>query len=250
VAVLIDPATSDNWPSDLRAYLEQHQDLFLDWETGASGRAASEYDGVMRGLETLLRCYALVGWHCTRLTEDEIASIQSVGMQLPDVGMLHRRVDAVVEAGLLPGRLAGRLKTEHQADDRWRSGSIWFCFYPPRQAGESGIGRFFRHWGGEALYNSHEDDPETGVALSTIGLPCIVEVLVPIASLRPHSFLPNKIARRYLVDRGHRTVESVNHDGAIMCPLPAMNVRRVIPFPSPEFVTLTGCNQWRRPIVG
>lgn len=250
MTALIDQEASDSWPHDLRSYLDQHQDVLLDWETGPSRGAARKYDLAISGLETVLRRYALVGWHCTRLTEDEIAGIRSRGMQLPDVAMLHRRVDAVVEAGLLTGKFADRLKAEHQAANPWRSGRIWFCFYPPRHSGESGIERFFRHWGGEALYNSHEDDPETGAAISTIGLPCLVEALVPIASLEPQGFLPIKIARRYLVGRGHRTVESVDHDGAVTYPLPATNIRSVIPFPSLEFLALTGCDKWRRPIAG
>jgi hypothetical protein len=247
---LIDLETPESWPEDLRAYLDRHHSLFLDWETGPSKVTAAEYDPAVDGLEAVLRRYMLVGWHCTRLTEAEIASIWADGMQLPNVATLHRRVDAVARDGHLPGNLTDRLKAEHQADDQWRAGRVWFCFYPPRHAGEGGIERFFRHWGGEALYNSHEDDRETGAAISIIGLPCIIEALVPIASLRRHSFLPDKVARRYLVSRGHRTVEPVDHDGAIEHPLPAVNIRKVILFPAPEFIALTGCDGWRNPIIG
>ena len=211
--------------------------------------AAAKYDSAIYGLEAMLRQYALVGWHCTRLTEDEIASIWSDGMHPPDAAMLHRRIDAVVAAGLLQRNHAIRLKAEHQADDPWRAGRVWFCFYPPFRAGEFGIERFFRHWGGEALYNSHEDDVETGGALAAIGRPCIIEVLVPIASLGDQGFLPIKIARRYLTTRGYETIEPLDHEGASTCPLPAVNIRTIISFPSPEFIALTGCDGWREPIA-
>ena len=247
---LLDLDRPDGWPSDLRDYLDKYHDLFLDWEIGPSKFTAAEYDPAAYGLEAILCQYALVGWHCTRLTEAEITAIRSDGMQMPDVAMLHRRVDAVVDAGLLPRNLADRLKTEHQADESWRAGRVWFCFFPPRLAGESGIERFFRHWGGEALYNSHEDDPESGVAISTIGVPCIVEVVVPIAILGAHGGLYAKIARRYLVSCGHRIVEPVDHVDRIVHPLPAINIRKVILFPSLEFIALTGCAEWQQPIVG
>jgi hypothetical protein len=171
-------------------------------------------------------------------------------MQLPDVAMLHRRVDAVVAAGLLSRKLADRLKAEHQADHPSRAGRVWFCFFLPRLGGEWGIERFFRHWGGEALYIFHEDDPETGAAIATIGLPCVIEAVVPIASLGHQGFLPVKIARRYLISRGYQTIEPVDHEGAITCPLPVANIRKVILFPSPEFIVLTGCDGWKRPIIG
>jgi hypothetical protein len=247
---LLDLNRPDGWPSDLRECLDRYHDLFLDWEFGPSKFTAVEYDLAVYGLEAVLRQYALVGWHCTRLTEAEIATIRSNGMQMPDVAMLHRRVDAVVEAGLLPRDLAERLKTKHQADDPWRAGRVWFCFFPPRLAGESGIGRFFRCWGGEALYNSHEDDPRSGAAISTIGVPCIVEAVVPITSLGPHGGLYAKVVRRYLLSHGHRIVEPIDHEDRIIHPLAPTNIRKVICFPSPQFIALTGCAGWERPIVG
>ncbi len=45
---------------------------------------------------------------------------------------------------------------------------------------EGAVGRLFRSWGGEALYNSHEDDLETGPLLRRIGTPCIWIVVLPI----------------------------------------------------------------------
>jgi hypothetical protein len=55
-----------------------------------------------------------------------------------------------------------------------------------------------------------------------------------------------KIARRYLISRGYQTIEPVDHEGAITCPLPVANIRKVILFPSPEFIVLTGCDGWKR----
>ena len=122
------------------------------------------------------------------------------------------------------------------------------CFYPPRNAGEGGIGRFFRHWGGEALYVCHENDPHTSPAISCIGTPCIVEAHVPIASLREHGNLECSIYRRYLFSRRGCIPQPSDYEDAIEHPLPAENVRRVIPFPDPDFYSLTDCSEWCRPI--
>lgn len=245
---LIDRETLETWPTDLRAYLDQHYELFLDWETGSTKVTAAQYDRAVYALEAVLRQYALVGWHCTRLTEDEIESIMAGGMQLPNAAMLNRRLKAVTAAGLLSRDLADRLKAKHQAGESGRADRVWFCFFPPRLAGESGISCFFRYWGGEALYNSHAENPETGAAIGAIGSPCIIEAVVPIASLREHSFLHQKITRRYLISRGLETVEPVDHEDWTGRPLPAANIRRFIRFPSPEFVALTGCDGWRESI--
>ena len=247
---LLDLSVPSSWPCDLEGYLAKHHDFFLDWETGRERATGAQYDEFTRGLVGLLRHCAAVGWHCTRLTEDEISGIRSAGMQPMSAAMLERRLDTVAADDLLSSTVAARLKAMHQARDQGRTGRIWFCFYPPRLAGEEDIERFFRHWGGEALYNFHEDDPVTSAALRTIGVPCVVEALVPLTGLSNIGSLADKIARRYLIARGHRTVEAVNHEGPITVPLDAANIREIWRFPSPEFCRVTGCDGWRRPIAG
>jgi hypothetical protein len=245
---LIDLEAPDSWPEDLRDYLDRHHSLFLDWETGPSRVRAAEYDRAVYGLQDVLRQYELVGWHCTRLTEAEIAAIESGGMQLPDSAMLDRRLETLCGDGLISPASAQRLKAKNQAHEPSRAGMVWFCFFPPRLAGEWGIGSFFRNWGGEALYNSHEDDAETGAVIRAIGTPCLVEAFVPIASLEVYGGLYSKVVRRFLISRGHLTREPVDHEDRVKCPLPATNIRRIIVFPTPDFVALTGCDEWEIPL--
>ncbi len=234
------------WPDDLRAYLDRHYDLLLGWEAGKV--SGLDYDRAIYGLQRALEPYGVIGWHCTRLTEAECATILSSGMQLPNCSILHRRLDTLLRSGFLTEALTERLKGENQADDEHRAGMIWFCLYPPRLAGEGGIERFFRNWGGEALYNSHEDDPETGEAINNIGRPCLVEALIPIASMGSSIGFTFKIARRYLISRGFQTRESLDHDAWSKLALPAANIRRIIRYPEPAFMSLTGCAAWRAPL--
>ncbi|KWB20846.1 hypothetical protein WL32_17100 [Burkholderia cepacia] len=116
--------------------------------------------------------------------------------------MLRCRIDGLVQAGLLACEIGAGLAQRNQAEDSNRARRLWFCFFPPGLEGESGIGRFFRHWGGEALYNSHEHDAKTSPILRAIGTPCIVEANVPIASLAPGVRLAMKLVRRYLIAHG------------------------------------------------
>ena len=206
------------------------------------------FDEAMHGLRVALQPYAIPGWHCSRLTEAEVYGIRSKGMKPPNAEMLARRIDALMEAGEITPEMGRRLKLENQAGDKNRAGRTWFCFFPPSNAGEDGIARFFRHWGGEALYFCHENDPVLSSAISCIGTPCLVEADVPIASLRMHGALEQAIYRRYLVSQDNSKVWPTDYEDCIEYPLPAGNVRRVITFPDPEFMSLTGCSEWRRPI--
>jgi hypothetical protein len=198
----------------------------------------------MYGLREVLERHSIVGWHCTRLTEPEIAEIVTNGMRLPNAEMLVHRIDEVQKAGLVSADGASKWRAKNQAHETNRAGMIWFCFFPPHIAGQSGIERFFRSWGGEALYNSHEDY-DTGEALRSIGIPCIVEAEVPIASLPVHGGLMFKIARRYLVSRGYKTREPLEHEDRAKSPLLASHIRRIIRFPDPEFIEMTRCDSWR-----
>ncbi|MCY4381669.1 MAG: hypothetical protein OXE44_00770 [Nitrospinae bacterium] len=234
------------WPPELCAFLGKHYDLFLGWETRQNNLSAPAYDGALRGLMDILQPYVILGWHCTRLTVAEADDILRSGMQMPDAAMLARRIDALVESNEFAPDLACLLKSKNQSDEINRAGMVWFCFFPPRKAGEGGIERFFRYWGGEALYNSHEDDPVTSPAIRVIGTPCIVESDVPVSSLVRHERLALNIVRRFLASRDHRMTESTDYEDRIVRPLTATNVRRVIRFPDPDFFALTGCAEWRR----
>jgi hypothetical protein len=232
----------------LQSYLETQHELFLRWETGARV-ARGSHDRAITGLTGALQPYAIRGWHCTRLTDAEIDEIQRNGMQLPNAAMLTRRIESLVRAGQLACDIAQRLIAKNQADDGNRANMLSFYFYRPSRAGEGGVGRFFRHWGGEALYNSHEDDPVTSRAISCIGTPSIVEADVPIALLKSPDGLALKVARRFVISRGYQTEEPVDHAGRINQPLPADRIRRVIRFPESDFISLTGCVDWRSPVT-
>jgi hypothetical protein len=247
------------WLAEVVDYLERHRDIFLSWELSPKSwdipftearEAASRYDRAVYGLRDVLSGYTLhEGYHCTRLTKSEIHHILSDGLQLPNGALLRERIQAIVETGLIEPHIADRLKLENQADEDNRAGLIWFCFFPPHVAGQTGIERFFRSWGGEALYNSHEHDPVTGPILKGIGTPCLIEANVPIASLAPHTFLDNKFARRFLINRGFKTREPIDHEDRAIRPISVLHVRRVIQFPESDFVALTNCDSWTPPLT-
>jgi hypothetical protein len=101
-------------------------------------------------------------------------------MQPPNADLLRHRIQALYDGGLNQSPDRRPVAKENLAGDANRAGKIWFCFFPPRLGGQSGIERFFRHWGGEALYVYHERDDETGAVLRSIGTPCIIEADVSI----------------------------------------------------------------------
>lgn len=197
---------------------------------------------ILRSSDELLR-----GWHCTRLTDTEIEHIKRYGMRLPNLSMLKERIKEVQNQGLLSESLANQLIQKNQADDNSRKNMLWFCFFHPVKAGQISIERFFRRWGGEALYNYHEDNPETGEALRTIGHPCLIEADIPIATTDCH-WIGKRISYRYLAHRGFQTDEYTDHEDRMREPLPAQYVRNIYLHGESEFSKLTGCDTWNPPL--
>ena len=163
------------WPDDLLKQLERDRTIFEGWELQRIGVptkrriSGPDYDRALHRLRAVLNNYTLHGYHCTRLTSGEIAHIRLAGMQLPNETILRRRIEMLRDTGLIDTSTAADLIAENQGAETNRAGRIWFCFFPPRLDGEIGISSLLRYWGGEALYNSHDDHPVRGPLLASLG---------------------------------------------------------------------------------
>lgn len=243
---LIDLTDANAWSGFAVDHFKQHGETYRAWHRGSCGHHT--FDRAIGALTDRLKQFSLRGWHCTRLTEAEIGEIEADGMCLPNSAMLERRINRLLATGHLNEEVAALLRAQNSADDPYRAGMLWFCFFPPGRAGEGGIGRFFRHWGGEALYVHHEDNPVSSSALRGIGIPCVVEAEVPVSALKSPIGLALRIYEQMLRQSGHRTQSLIEHEGAISVPLSAADVRRVIRYPHEDFRELTQCDNWREPI--
>lgn len=245
---LINLAVPTTWPTSLVGVLERHEPLFQAWFTGHSVQSVAAFDAANADVRGALDTCEVIGWHCTRLTDAEIALIEAGGMQLPNVQMLNERINKLVETGQIAAPIADALKCTNQAGDENRAGRLWFVFFTPSEAGESGIHRFFRHWGGEALYNSHENNNLTSLALASIGTPCVVEAAVQIRTLSQYSYVAQRVIERFLWAKGLFDPEPEIPEGYTVAPIEAGSIRRVIRYPDFEFMRLTGCKNWQTPI--
>ena len=244
----------NTWPRQVVAALAEHRDVLLGWEQRRAGKMPSHsahahaFDAAIYAIRDALSGHCIHGYHCTRLTEAEINQITAQGMSLQNGATLARRIDVLQEAGVVTAIIANRLKSNNQGDEINRAGMLWFCFYPPYRARQDGIERFFRSWGGEALYNSHEGDAETGPVLREIGIPCLIEADVALSESENES-LAFTLARIFLIKGGHQTSECVDHEGYAMSSIPQQNVRRIIRFPSEDFMRLTHAQNWNPPLL-
>ena len=123
---------------------------------------------------------------------------------------------------------------------------IWFVFTTGLLRGEA-VWRLFTFWGGEALYKSHEDDPEIGPLLRTPGTACIVEVAAPVRAIETYCAVGERLVRCFLHRRGVDTGHDPEVEGYVAEPIPRPRIRRVITRIDSDFEGLTGCSTWSEP---
>lgn len=251
------------WPPEVSQLLEAHlsvlqayeqdrrrinaqleRDVTLRYSTPSNPHALLR-DQVIARCDAALADHTLVGLHCTRLHDDEIAAVQRDGLWPLSSEGLVGRVQARVAAGDIPDYLGIRLFGAHQAGDRHRTGLIWFIFTHATLRDEHAVCRFFQSWGGEALYNSHEHDDETGPLLRGIGVPCIVEAAVPADRLHLFGSVGEALLAIYLGRRRIPTARIDGVEGYIQGQLEAAHIRRVVRASDPAFQQLTQHHQWR-----
>lgn len=195
-------------------------------------------------MRDVLRKHSLIGYHCTKLTVDEIKEIRTYGMLLQNSASLKKRISCLKDSGLINADVAQDLMNRNQADDSNRANMLWFCFFEPFLAGRSGIERFFRYWGGEALYKSHEGHPVTRNALLNIGIPCVIKAKVSIASLTNSYYPDSAMIRAFLSKRGHQLENEIEHEGFSTSGIGPQDIIEILKQPSDKFNALTKYDKW------
>ncbi len=254
---IVDYERPDTWPQALTALLDAHADILeahgreqhrinmLGFEERwqARNRYKDQREKIVGRADEILADEQLLGFHCTRLADDEIADVQERGLHLPNADFLQERIGRRIEAGEIPQSLGFQLLNKHQAGDQYRQGCLCFINMRSVLRSEGAIGRLFRSWGGEALYNSHEDDLETGPLLRRIGTPCVWVVVLPIRQCDMHN-VGELFVLAYLAQRGATTGNGASIEARIFEPLPPDSIKNVVRYDDPAFEKLTGCSTW------
>jgi hypothetical protein len=239
----------NEWPDALKATLADIRPIMRAWELDLPAKNATDFDQAVDTLGDALCSYSVRGWHCTRLTDDEAADVEVNGMTPLSADLIERRIAAQVQRDTLPVAVGDALRSAHQGSAHNRADMIWFCFFPPREAGEGGIHRLLRHWGGEAVYGAHESDAAIAPALRQLGTPCIVEADVPVAWLSGTYSAAMSMARRDLIHHGETIAEHVRFEAHSLRAIPGDCIRAVHRFPDPRFIALSGCDRWHTPLL-
>lgn len=241
---IIEVEDEETWPNELLTFLEENKAKYLSWKGLIKDKAVSgfEYDEIIKRLENILKNYAIIGYHATRLTDFETGYIHENGMFILSEETTSYRLKTLRDNNLISDDEFLFLKSNNWATDECRTMQLWFCFTSLLLQDEHGVVELFTKWGGEAIYRA-QDGYKTLGKLKSIGTPCIVKAIVPISSLKL-IFLPEKIYGVFIQNRKYNADIDTTYEGFSEKPIPKENIIDIIKYPSPAFIDLTNCNKW------
>jgi hypothetical protein len=265
---VIDLESEDTWPEELRSLLEKYTHSLDAFEREKSrilrlceksmearihphiNRYVRRRTDILERVESILSGKNLLGFHCTRLHQDEIRAILGEGLVPLSPELVVGRVKNRMISGDISEGIAAKLLSQHQAADENRQGMIWFVFSKSLLADESGVWRLFRFWGGEALYGGHDEDPDTGAVLRRVGSPSIVVASVrldrALESIWPVS---ERFVARWLRRRRIRTEFPPEMEAYMSARLGPDRILWVLTHLDSDFVKLTRYRKWRLSIT-
>jgi len=205
----------------------------------------------VKRVNSCLNDCCLLGFHCTRYHESEIAIVKEHGLKPLSEELAYGRVERLQEIGVIPPQIASRLLSENAVNNKHgdRLGRLCFIFSRSILRHEGDVLRLLSYWGGEALYWAHENDPEVAPVLKSIGRPCIIQAAVPIATLNTYSSVGEKVISVFLQTRGIATTDDGLLEGSLDQELASHHIQRIIEYGETEFETLTGCAEWQCSLV-
>jgi hypothetical protein len=243
------------WEPVLRGFALEETRIFNDNTLDGQYRASAlrgpnafwqQHEGALAAIATALETEWLRGYHCTRLTDSEAAQIASRGMTLPTEIMLKARVGHIYQDSMITKIIADRLIGKNQADEKCRANRICFIFTQNLLKEENGVGDFFRYWGGESLYNCHDNDAEISPILQSIGEPRIIVAAVPVSGLHQRRTLSEIISRLFIESRDGHAFNSHGYADWIELDVPKGHIKQIIGRQDSLFEKFTGCSTWRR----
>lgn len=181
----------------IRSYLETDRQIFISHDLGRGADRpivrpenpyAFDFGNLQEAIGREMQRRVIRAFHYTRLTDGEVATLNSDGIHLSTPATLQRRLGDIVGTGDLTRVVADQLYAEspfHSDQLESRSDKFWVTSHPVA-IDNSGVRPLMRHWGGEVASMWIQDEA-LSATLASLGKARIIEVAVPICATR-HSY--------------------------------------------------------------
>nr|AQQ75020.1 hypothetical protein [uncultured bacterium] len=238
----------NTWPSSVVDIIESNKKACQDYlnakegiDTGAAKNISNPYNkqwcGILSKLGIAINDLHVIGFHCTRLTDEEIENIRSGGLEPLTPELIERRLSLLRQQNSITKADYTFLLNNNRSNDDNRKGKVWFFLNSKTLTKESALCRLFRSWGGESIYWGKENDKRIEHIFKT-GKPCIVLGELYVRELDLLQSVPSMLVKIYLNQNMGIVID------ADCCITRRVTVVHIIQHGEKLFEQLTGFSRW------
>ncbi|HMK07374.1 MAG TPA: hypothetical protein VK476_07585 [Flavobacterium sp.] len=248
----------DGWDTNLKLLLTENFDILFKHSereiqidlmpSTDRWTAVNEYavkrSRVVSSIEFEIKNCRLIGYHCTRLTDNEVQKIKRDGLSPLSQDLIRTRIANLLAEKQIDENLAQHLTSHNDSNHQYRKGRVWFVCGKSTLKDSSSVIRLFQSWGGEALFSSHVNDPSSSKRLRVLGKAHVITAILNPSDLRLFVNLSHKIEEAFLASRGVRTSNKPQFNTYSEKPILPKQLIEITPFGSSKFHELTNYRNW------
>jgi len=147
---------------------------------------SDEHERFVDNVSQMMHDCSMRAWHYTRLTDGEVATLQTAGVHLSTLESTRQRLAALVAASEISVETAEALLAESPLHDRQghEARANQFCLAcEPLHVENGGVTPLLKSWGGEVVY-SQLKSPHLKTIVEAIGQPRVLELQIPVDAIR------------------------------------------------------------------
>ncbi len=205
------------------------------------------WDDIILQIKQILRNIRIIGFHCTRLTDFEVGDIISNGLVPLNEEFSRKRIEILIQKKKISQESSKKIIHNNKMNLDSRRDKVYLSHCVSSLTKEYGFYRFFRYWGGEAIYSSHEKDELVASELKKIGLPCIVVASIVFSEFKNTNLLIDNLIGIWIDSaRRNPNPSSFDIDTKIGNPI---SVVEVLDYNNQVFQIITNCSLWKKEIL-
>lgn len=195
----------------------------------------------IRKIEEILKRNSFIGFHCTRLTNKEVGIISKNGLVPLSTQLVKEKLERILNDKLLSKETFEFLLKNNSSNQNNRTGKIWFLHDKRILRNSNSVGRLFKNWGGESIYNNHEENKIIKSEITKIGKPVILVCSFKFEELNPFKSLAEYISKIW-INRNSKEYFVNLFDTKIT---KKKKIKKVIRFEDKLFKELTEFENWK-----
>jgi hypothetical protein len=175
------------------SYLAADHELFMelkssrDWNVLRTNPFATTYQRFVESLAPLMELRTIRGWHYTRLTDNEVDALLTLGIRMSTQEATRQRLDAQVAAHSMSRETADAIFAQSPLHDPQQPEARSSCFWVrshPSDVTNMDVTLLLENWSGEVVYFWLDVHPHLQEVVSRIGRARVIEVAVQLDATR------------------------------------------------------------------